>query len=54
MEPSLRMAGQLGNDVLYVPVILGGMSVSFRNKMTGGSAGRRFTPLVRFVKDATE
>ena len=53
MEPSLRMAGQLGNDVLNVPVILGSMEpVGRGGRLAGGSAkGPRRLPLVRWVKD---
>jgi hypothetical protein len=52
MEPSWRMLGQLGNDVLMVPVILGGMYGSAaRDWATRGSGGVRCAPLVRWVKD---
>jgi hypothetical protein len=51
VEPSLRMAGQLGNDVLRVPVILGGMQPPARDWMTAGSAGARCAPLVRWVRN---
>jgi hypothetical protein len=53
MEPSLRMAGQLGNDVLNVPVILGAMEPTSRGgRLSSGSAkGPRRLPLVRWVKD---
>jgi len=52
LEPSMRMLGQLGNDVLQVPVILGGMyGSSARNWVTRGSGGVRCQPLVRWVKE---
>ena len=52
MEPSWRMLGQLGSDVLHVPVILGGMyGTSARNWVSRGSGGVRCEPLVRWVKD---
>jgi hypothetical protein len=52
MEPSFRMLGQLGNDVLMVPVILGGMYGSAaRDWATRGSSGVRCQPLVRWVSD---
>jgi hypothetical protein len=53
MGPSLRMIGQLGNDVLNVPVILGSMEpVGRGGRLAGGSAkGPRRLPLVRWVKD---
>jgi hypothetical protein len=52
MEPSLRMAGQLGNDVLNVPVILGAMEpVGRGGRLSRGSAGPRRLPLVRWLKD---
>jgi hypothetical protein len=52
MEPSFRMLGQVGNDVLQIPVILGGMYGSAaRGWATRGSKGVRCQPLVRWVKD---
>jgi hypothetical protein len=52
LEPSFRMLGQLGNDVLQVPVILGGMyGAAARDWATRGSAGVRCRPLVRWVRD---
>jgi hypothetical protein len=52
MEPSWRMLGQLGNDVLMVPVILGGVYGSAaRDWATRGSSGVKCQPLVRWVKD---
>ena len=52
MEPSLKMLGQLGTDVLQVPVILGGMyGSSARGWLTRGSGGVRCAPLIRWVTD---
>lgn len=52
MEPSLHLAGQLGNDVVQVPVILGSMSPAARDWTSGGSkTGPRRLTLIRWVKN---
>jgi hypothetical protein len=55
MEPSWRLLGQLGSDVLQVPVILGGMyGTSAKNWVSRGSRGVQCWPLVRWVKAGAE
>ena len=49
MEVSLRMAGQVGNVVVPVPVILGNMYPKLAHNRAEGKA--ELQPLVRWVKD---
>ena len=49
MEPAFRMVGQLGNDVLRVPVILGNMSPPQLNNRPNVKLAE-WQPLVRWVK----
>ena len=53
MEPSFAMQAQVGNDILHVPVILGGFGVSAKNWLGRGFDGadpRRRVPMIRWVR----
>jgi hypothetical protein len=50
MDPSLELMGQVGNDVVIVPVILGGFRPSWKSRpLTTAKSGWR-TPLIRWLK----
>jgi outer membrane protein assembly factor BamB len=53
MEPSFAMQGQVGNDILHVPVVLGGFGASPRNwvgrNLDAGDPRRR-VPMIRWVR----
>lgn len=50
MERSLALMGQVGNDVVHVPVIIGTFQPAVRNWLSGGKPGEQRIPLVRWVK----
>jgi outer membrane protein assembly factor BamB len=53
MEPSFAMQGQVGNDILHVPVVLGGFGASARDwvgRNFDGPHPRRRVPMIRWVR----
>jgi outer membrane protein assembly factor BamB len=53
MEPSFAMQAQVGNDILHVPVVLGGFGATATTWMGRGFDGpdpRRRVPMIRWVR----
>ena len=50
MDKSLGLMGQMGNDVVHVPVIIGTFQPAVRDWLSGGKASERRMPMVHWVR----